>query len=69
MCEACNREILVDLGRQVDNCERHGDSWCSCKVRQYLSLIGLFQFDDEGEEVRYLTDWFPKGTINHSVQE
>lgn len=34
-------EALVELGRQVDNCEKHGDAWCSCKVRQFLGMASL----------------------------
>lgn len=64
MCEKCNKEVLVDLGRQVHNCE-HGDSWCSCKVREYISLLGLFEVDDDGVEVRFITDWFPKDESDH----
>lgn len=59
MCEKCNMEILVDLGRQVHNC-RHGGEWCSCKVREYLRLLGIMEIDDDGEEVRWATEWFPK---------
>lgn len=60
MCEMCKKEILVDLGQQVDNCEAHGDLWCSCKVRQFINLLGLYELDDDGEEVRFITEWFPK---------
>lgn len=68
MCEACNKEILVDLGRVVDNCERHGDSWCSCKVRQFIRLLGLYEVDDDGEEVRFMSDWFPKDISGHRLE-
>lgn len=34
-------EALVELGRSVDNCEKHGDAWCSCKVRQFLDMASL----------------------------
>lgn len=61
MCKKCNLEILVDLGRQVSNCN-HGGDWCSCKVRQYLGLLGIWELDDDGIEVRFATDWFPYGT-------
>lgn len=61
MCEACDKEVLVEIGRNVDNCEAHGDFWCSCKVRQYLRLLGIYEVDDDGEEVRFITNWFPKG--------
>lgn len=60
MCQTCNKEVLVDQGRQVHNCI-HGGEWCSCKVRQFLDILGLHEVDDDGEEVRYITDWFPKG--------
>lgn len=69
MCEACNREVLVELGRQVDNCEKHGDTWCSCKVRQYINLLGLEEHHDAGDEVRYMTDWFMKNEKNHESNE
>lgn len=60
MCQKCNKEVLVELGRNVSNCY-HGADWCSCKVRQFLGMLGLFEVDDDGEEVRFITSWFPKG--------
>ena len=36
---------LLDLGRNVDNCDRHGGAWCSCKVRQFLSLLSEWMGD------------------------
>lgn len=60
MCEACNKEVLVELGRNVHNCAAHGDSWCSCKVREFLGILGLCELDDDGEEVRFITEWVTK---------
>lgn len=68
MCEACNKEVLVDLGRVVDNCERHSDLWCSCKVRQFIRLLGLYEVDDDDGEVRFMTDWFPKHFPDHRLE-
>lgn len=69
MCEACNKEILVDQGRLVNNCMRHGNIWCSCKVRQFLNIIGLHELDDDDEEVRFITEWFPKNGIEYASQD
>ena len=52
--------VLVELGRHVDNCVPHGDAWCSCKVKQYIGLMGMWVLDDDGVgEVRFATKWFP----------
>lgn len=66
MCQKCNKELLVEIGRNVDNCY-HGSDWCSCKVRQFLDLIGIWELDDDGDEIRFATEWFTKAT--HQTKE
>lgn len=65
----CSKDTLLELGRQINACEAHGDLWCSCKVRQYISLLGLSELD-EGGEVRFMTGLFPKvpTTEEHNEQ-
>lgn len=65
MCQKCNKEILVDQGRLVSFCERHGDEWCSCKVRQFIDLLGLVEVDNDGNEIRFITNWFPTNEMEH----
>lgn len=54
---------LVELGRHITDCAKHADLWCSCKVRQYLDLLGevgaLRQPD-----VRPIIGGHPEGAID-----